>query len=415
MFLCKNLTLFIVLILLTGCTREPQVTPPPPLEVIVSLPVKELIEDWDGYTGLVEAKESPEIRPRVRGHIKEVKFKEGSEVKAGDLLFLIDDGPFKAQEKQAQGQLKLYQAKLKLADERIGILEPLVKSGSAAKQELDKALADKGEALGGIATSEGQIDEARLNIDYCRITAPISGRTSRAYLTKGNLVSATGESLLTTIVSVDPMYVYFDVNERALQRYQQHALEQARKDKKEGKDPAGETIKVQMALVADRGFPYQGVIDFIDNRVDPATATKKVRARFENPKLEHGGRALDPGMFARVRVAVTDRHPAILVADRAILTDQNLKYVLTVNKSKDNLVERVDIEPGRLQEDGLRVVDAGLAGDEWVIVEGVTMVRPGVSVAPREGPMPRRPGHKAPGEPTLKTLKEKTETTSKTK
>lgn len=361
----------------------------------MSQPVKELIEDWDIYTGLVDAKEKPEIRPRVRGHITAVKFKEGSEVKAGALLFTLDDGPFKAQEKQAQGQLKLYQAKLKLAQERIGILEPLVKSGSAAKQELDKVFADKGEAIGGIATAEGQIQEAQLNIDYCQITAPISGRVSRAYLTKGNLVNVTGENLLTTIVSVDPMYVYFDVNERALRRYQEHALEQSRRDKKEGTDPAGETIKVELSLTSDRGFPRKGVIDFIDNRVDPATGTIKVRAKFDNPKLESGSRTLTPGMFARLRVAISDRHKAILVADRAILTDQNLKYVLTVDKNKDNLVQRVDIEPGRLQEDGLRVIDNGLKGDEWVIVEGATMVRPGVTVAPRDAPMPHRPGPKS--------------------
>lgn len=391
---CRSIIFLVALSLLPGCMRQPEVTPPPPLEVIISQPLKEVIEDWDTFTGLVEAKESVEIRPRVRGHIKEVKFKEGAEVKEGDVLFLIDDGPFKAQEKQAEGQLKLYQAKLKLAQERIGILEPLVKSGSAAKQELDKVMADKGEAIAGMATAEGQIQEARLNTQYCRILAPISGHISRALLTKGNLVNAAGENLLTTLVSVDPMYVYFHVNERALLRYRNHMIALARKSK-EASNKSDADIKVQMGLTTDRDFPHKGIIDFIDNRVDPNTGTIKVRARFDNPKREDGRRLLAPGMFARIRAAVADPHPAILIADRAILTDQNMKYVLTVNRSKENLVERVDIDAGRLQDDGLRVIDAGLKGDEWIIVEGVTMVRPGVTVTPREGAMPRRPGHQA--------------------
>ncbi|MBM4069974.1 MAG: efflux RND transporter periplasmic adaptor subunit [Planctomycetes bacterium] len=389
---CSYSPCLFTLIMLTGCTREPQVTVPPPLEVIVSRPLKEVIEDWDTFTGLVEAKESVEIRPRVRGHIKEVKFKEGAEVKEGDVLFLIDDGPFRAQEKQADGQMKLYTAKLKLAQERIGILEPLVKSGSAAKQELDKVMADQGEAIAGMATAEGQIQEARLNTEYCRIVAPISGHISRAFLTKGNLVNAAGDNLLTTLVSVDPMYVYFHVNERALLRYRNHMIALASKNKDTGKK-SDMDIKVQMGLATDRDYPHKGIIDFIDNRVDSSTGTIKVRARFDNPKRADGRRLLAPGMFARIRAAVADPHPAILVADRAILTDQNMKYLLKVNRSKENLVERVDIEAGRLQEDGLRVVDAGLKGDEWIIVDGVTMVRPGVTVTPREGSMPRRPGH----------------------
>lgn len=394
-----------------GCSRDPPVAQTPPLEVVVSQPVKEKIEDWDTYTGLVEAKESVDIRARVRGHIKEVKFKDGAEVKEGAVLFLLDDGPFKAQEEQAKGQLKVQQAKLKLAEERIGILEPLVKTGSAAKQELDKALADKGEANGSIATAKAQIQEAKLNIDYCRITAPISGKTSRALLTKGNLVNATTENLLTTLVSVDPMYVYFHVNERALQRYREEAVKQARRDRagldkakvKDKGHPQDADIKVQMALINDRGFPRHGVIDFIDNRIDPSTGTIKVRARFKNDKQEGGQRPLVAGLFARVRVVVSDKYDAILVADRALLTDQSLKYVMVVNKEKSNLVERVDVAPGRLQEDGLRVIENGLKGNEWVIVDGVTLVRPGLLVAPQEGAMPRRPGLR-PAAPIVQKL-----------
>jgi RND family efflux transporter MFP subunit len=200
---------------------------------------------------------------------------------------------------------------------------------------------------------------------------------------------------LTTIVSVDPMYVYFDVNERAFQGYQK-ILEKAGKKTPHPTDKPA-TISpgdfpVQMALATDDEFPYKGYIDFVDNRVDPATGSKKIRAVFDNPILKDGRRRLSPGLFARVQFSLVPAYDAILVADRAILTDQNLKYVLVVDKDDKNTVKRVDVVPAaRLQKSGLRAIEAGLKGDEWVIVEGVNRARPGVPVAPKTGPMPHRP------------------------
>jgi RND family efflux transporter MFP subunit len=368
------------------------VAEPPPVEVVVCQPVKEKIEDWDVYTGTVDAKESVDIRSRVRGHIKEVLFKEGEEIPAGTDLFLIDSEPFQADLKQAKGQLGTWEAKLKLAEEKLVLYKPLADKGTISKEELLKAFADKGEAIGGIDTSRGKISEAEINIGYCKITSPIAGKAGEAVLTKGNLVNASGaDSLLTTVVAVDPMYVNFNVNERALLHYKKLLGEQAVKDPEAAKAAKGK-IPVELALTGDSGFPYKGIIDFVDNRVNPATGSVKVRARFDNPKDQGGSRALSSGLFARVRVTIAPSYAGILVADRAVLSDQSLKYVLVVNKAKNNLVERVDITAAnRLQASGLREVQAGLNGDEWVIVEGANRTRPGATINPKEGAMPRRP------------------------
>ncbi|HQR06169.1 MAG TPA: efflux RND transporter periplasmic adaptor subunit [Gemmatales bacterium] len=385
--------LLILPILLAGCSdRQPSVAEVPPVEVVVSQPIQEKIEGWDVYTGTVEARESVDVRSRVRGEIKEVFFKEGTEIAAGTELFLIDSGPFQADLNQAKGQLVTWEAKLKLAEERIALYKPLAEKGTVSKEELLKAYSDKGEAVGGIDASRGKILEAELNIGYCKITSPIAGKVGEAISTKGNIVSGSGsDSLLATVISVDPMYVYFNVNERALLNYRKLLNERAAKDPNTAKGEKPK-VPVQLALTGDISFPFKGIIDFVDNRVDPATGSIKVRARFENPKGPDGNRSLTSGLFARVRVAIAEPYQGILVADRAILTDQSLKYVLIVNKQKKNLVERVDITvSNRVQESGLREVQSGLKGDEWIIVEGVNRARPGVTVNPKEAAMPRRP------------------------
>ncbi len=384
-------------ITMTGCSREPPLAPTPPLEVVVSQPLSpgekpELIADWDVYTGNVEAKDSVEVRSRVRGHVKNVQFAEGEEIAAGTELYLLDSEPFQADLKQAKGQLTTWEAKLKLADEKIAFYKPLADKGTVSKEELLKVISDKGEALGGIDVARGKILEAEQNIGYCKIAAPIAGQVGEAWLSKGDLVNASGtNSLLTTVVAVDPMYVTVYVNERAYQRYRNLLSEKARKAPAAAKDGKLK-IPVELAVTGAENFPYKGYVDFVDNRVDPATGSIKVRAKFDNHKGPDGRRPLTSGLFARVRVTLAEPVPAILVADRAILTDQSLKYVLVVNKAKNNVVERVDvIASDRLQEDGRRAVEAGLKGDEWVIVEGVNRARPGVTVNPTEGKMPRRP------------------------
>jgi len=378
---------------LIGCApHQPAVTEVPPVEVVVAQPVKEKIDDWDVYTGTVESRESVDIRSRVRGEIKDVFFKEGTEIAAGTELFQIDSAPFQADLNQAKGQLVTWEAKLKLAEERVTLYKPLAEKGTVSKEELLKAYSDRGEAIGGIDAARGKILEAELNIGYCKIASPIAGKVGEAIFTKGNMVSGSGtDSLLATVIAVDPMYVYFNVNERALLNYRNQLKERAAKDPNalKGTPPK---IPVEMALTGDTRFPFKGIIDFVDNRVDPTTGSIKVRARFENPKGPDGNRPLTAGLFARVRVAITEPYQGILVADGAILTDQSLKYVLVVNKEKKNLVERVDVTASnRVQPSGLRQITAGLKGNEWVIVEGVNRARPGVTVNPKEGAMPQRP------------------------
>jgi RND family efflux transporter MFP subunit len=374
-----------------GCNRNAETVKPDPVAVVVAHPVSEKITDYDFYTGTVDARESVDVKSRVRGYIKEVRFKEGDEIAAGTVLFVIDSDPFEADLKVAEGMKKTWQAKLKAAEDKVAIYKPLAEKGTVAKEEVIKAVGDRDEAIGGIATAEGKILDAKLNIGYATIKAAIAGQVGEAKQTKGNLVNSSGEdSLLTTIVSVDPMYVYVYVNESAYQRYRKTIREWAEQDPKSPKDKL--KIPVEMSVGGENLFKYKGVVDFVDNRVDPGTSSIKVRARFDNPKGPDHKRPLTAGLFARVRVALTDPAPAILVADRVILSDQSLKYVLVVNKSKDNVVERVDVTiSDRVQQSGLRAITGGLKGDEWVIVEGVNRARPGITVNPKEGKMPRRP------------------------
>jgi RND family efflux transporter MFP subunit len=376
-----------------GCKRNAETVKPDPVAVVVAQPVLEKITDYDVYTGTVDARDSVDVKSKVRGYIKEVRFKEGDEIAAGTVLFVIDSDPFEADLEVAKGQKKTWEAKLKAAEDKVAIYKPLAEKGTVAKEEVIKAVGDRDEAIGNIASTEGKIREAKQNIDYCTIKSAIAGKVGEAKQTKGNLVNSSGESLLTTVVSVDPMYVYCYVNQSAYERYRKIILERAEKDPSSSKGEL--VIPVEMSVGGENLFKYKGVVDFVDNRVDPGTSSIKVRARFDNPKGPDHKRPLTAGLFARVRVALAEPTPAILVADRAILSDQSLKYVLVVNKSKDNVVERVDVTiSDRVQESGLRAVTAGLKGDEWVIVEGVNRARPGITVNPKEGKMPRRPAPK---------------------
>jgi RND family efflux transporter MFP subunit len=369
-------------LVMPGCNSEPPLAEPPPVEVIVAQPVSEKIADWETYTGTLDDKDKQEIRARVRGEIKEVMFKEGQEVEAGKVLFRIDSDPFEADLKQAQGQQTTWKAKLKAAEEKIAIYQPLADKGTVAKEELVNALAAKGEALGGIETAKGKVSEAEINIAFCKIRSQVAGRVGTAQLTKGNLVNPSSkESLLTTVIPVDPVYAYFDVNEQALRNYQKILAEQFARTKKEAK----QELPVEMALTGETNYGYKGTIAILDNKVDPNTSSIRVWARFANPKGPDGQRPLTPGMSARIRVTVAEPQAAILVPDRAILSDQSLKYVLVVDKAKDNVVKRVDITASeRLQPDGRRAIESGLKGDEWIIIDGVNRVRPGVSVKAAE-------------------------------
>lgn len=368
-----------------GCSKSSgdQPAPPKPPEVTVSQVVERTVTDAEEFTGRMEPVEYVEVRSRVRGYLNEIHFKEGQEVKAGAILFEIDPRTFEAELKNAEGQKAQWIAKRKKAEADVTRYEGLVPTGAASAQDLDKARAELGEAIAAIQSAEAAIDQAMLNVGFSKIVAPVDGQVGQALITRGNLVlsdSGGADALLTTIVSVDPIYVYFGVNERTLLRFRDRHRAARAADEKEP-TVAELKIPVQLALANDEGFPHTGVIDFADNRVDPGTGTIRVRATFDNSR-----RFFKPGLFARARVPISEPYKAMLVSEQALGTDQGQKYVLVVNDK--NLVERRFVKLGPLQDDGLQVVMDGLKSGEWIVVNGLQRARPGQPVTPQRGEMP---------------------------
>lgn len=363
-----------------GCAQQPP--PPsslPPLVVTISQPIERQVVDHDEYTGRTTAVEEVEVRARVSGYLVKVNFTEGAEVPKGELLFQIDPRPFQATLDAAKGQVAQWEAKRARAEADVARNQRLLPKGAASQKDLDNSISDLGEARAAIQSAQAAIEQATLSLEFTRITAPISGRISRTSITEGNLVTAD-TTLLTTIVSMHPMYAYFDVDERSMLRYQQLARERKRQSAREARVP------VLLKLANEEGFPHEGIIDFIDNRVDPTTGTIRTRGVFPNTN-----RVLTPGLFVRVRIPGSDTYTALLVADRTLGTDQGQKYVWIVNEQ--NVVEYRVVTPGSLQSDGLRVIQAGLKPDEWVIVNGLQRARPGVTVVPQRVEMSTQIAH----------------------
>jgi multidrug efflux system membrane fusion protein len=367
-----------------GCARKPpQVAPPEALAIPVSKPVVRKITDFVDFTGRTEAKQSVDIRPRTTGYLVEMPFEEGAEVKEGELLFVIDPRPYQAQLDQAQGQVNLYQAQLKLArttyarDRAINNLTP----GAISRQQLDQDEAAVEEADARVKAYEKNMETYKLNHEFTRVVSPISGMVSRYYLTLGNLVNQD-QTLLTTVVSLDPMHAYFDMDEATLLRI--------RKAINEGKirrrRASGLRVPVFMGLQGEADFPHEGSINFVNNQLNPTTGSILVRGVFPNPKPPGGTRLLSAGMFVRIRLPIGEPHDAILVVDRAISSDQGIKFVYVVDK--ENKVQYRRVTTGSLQDDGLRVIAEGLQPAEWVVVGGLQQIRPRMQIQPERGPMP---------------------------
>ncbi|MBP7937002.1 MAG: efflux RND transporter periplasmic adaptor subunit [Phycisphaerae bacterium] len=373
-----------ILAVASGCDGDKtgqQAAAPPPPEVTISQVVSRDVTDFGEFTGRTSATVSVDIRARVSGYLDEITFKDGQEVKKGDVLFQIDPRPFKAALENALGQKAQWEAKLARAKADVQRYEKLVPTGAATPQDLDKAKADMGEATAAIQSAEATIDTAKLNLEFARIVAPANGQISSSDISTGNLVLADNDKL-TTIVSLDPMFVNFDVNERDLLRLR----ESSRASRPPGEAlPDIGTLKVPVfvGLANEQGYPHQGVIDFADNQVDPTTGTISARGTFDNSK-----RIFKPGLFTRVRVPIGDPYKALLVAERAIAIDQGTKHVLTVDDK--NTVQQRFIEPGPLQDDGLRVIKSGVQAGDWVVVNGLQRARPGKPVNPQRAEMPTR-------------------------
>lgn len=346
---------------------------PPPAVSAAEVVVREVAE-WDEFTGRLEAVDSVSIQPRVAGYIESVNFKEGAEVKKGDVLFVIDQRPFKAELARAEAELARARARAQLADAQAARARQLLATNMISQDEADERYAAQTQAAADIRAAEANLAVAKLDMEYTVIRSPIDGRAGRALVTPGNLVSG-GEmvpnaTLLTTVVSLDPMYVYFDADEQTYLRYGAMARSGKRPSSREVANP------VQIGLANEEGFPHEGRMDFVDNAVDPATGTIRARA-----VLDNHDRIFTPGLFARVRVIGSGKFQAILIDDKAVLTDQDRKYVYVLGPN--NVAERRDIKPGRIV-DGLRIVTEGLSAGDKVIIHGVQKVFfPGMPVAPQ--------------------------------
>ena len=345
----------------------------PPAEVSVANVVQRTITDSDEFTGRIEAVNYIEIRPRVAGYLDAVHFREGSVVNRGDLLFTIDDREYNASINVARANLERAKTRVVLAQQELDRSELLIAARAISAEEADQRRGELLQAVADVNSAEAQLIQADLNLDFSRITAPIDGRIGEALIRPGNLISP-GETLLTTLVSIDPVYVTFEGDEDAYIKYRSQVPAAG-----EGQpDLAPNTVEV--ALSADADFPYHGKLNFIDNQVDPSTGTFLGRAVLPNPDG-----VLVPGLFARVRLFGRNEYQALLIHDMAVLTDQDRKYVYVVGAN--NTAERRDVVLGGAF-DGLREVVNGLSVGDQVVVNGVGKIFfPGAPIAPGVVPM----------------------------
>lgn len=364
---------------LQGCKSEATTAAAPvPIEVSVAAALERDVAEWDEFTGRLEAVESVEVRPRVTGYIESVNFTEGSLVRKGDLLFVIDPRPYRAELAKAEAELTRAHARVELAESDVNRSDKLRAIKAVSQEEYDQRVNAAREAGANVAAAAAAVDAVRLNLEFTRVIAPISGRVSKAIVTAGNLVSGGSNqaTLLTTVVSVDPIYVSFEGDEQIYLKYHDLARRAAREF---GVERAN---AVQMGLANEAGYPHVGSFVFVDNQIDPRTGTIRARAAFDN---KDG--FFTPGLFARVKLLGQDSFKAVLVDDRAVGTDQSQKFVLVVDK--DNKVAYRTVKVGRLT-DGLRIVTEGLSPGESVVVNGLQRVRPGAVVAPQRVAMDAR-------------------------
>lgn len=356
-----------ILVLLAACgdTREVP-NSHAPSTVTVAPVIAQTITEWDEFTGRLKAPESVELRPRVSGYIERVAFSEGTVVKAGDLLFNIDDRPFKAEVARLQANLANAQSELTLRSTEYQRAKTLSLKGAIAQELVDNRLAAYQQAQAAQQSAAAALQLAELNLSYTRVVAPIDGRVSNAMITRGNFVSA-GQSLLTTIVSTDYLYAYFDADEQAYLKYARLAKEGTRPSSRDVRNP------VLLGLASENNYPHHGYIDFVDNRIDPQTGTIKGRAVFDN---QQG--LLLPGLFARIKLIGSATYQGILVDDKAIASDLNQKYVLVVDSN--HVVQYRAVELGEKLA-GLRIIKSGLNAEDRIIIKGLQKVGAGDTVA----------------------------------
>jgi RND family efflux transporter MFP subunit len=352
-----------------GCVRHGPPQQPPPPKVTVENPVRRQVTDRREYTGFIDAVESVNIVARVRAFLTKINFQEGTEVKKGDLLYELDPREFDAAVKQAQADIVRLQATLAQAESEVKRVEPLRATGAVTAEEVVARQTTRDIAKAQLQQAQAALINAQLQLSYTKITAPIDGRIGRTLVTVGNLVGYAEPTLLTTLVRMDPMYVYFDAPEADYLEYRK--LMQT-----EDLPPAEQqSTPLFVGLATDRDFPHQGTIDFRANTVTQSTGTIQIRGVLPNPH-----RTLVPSLYARVRVPFGKPQERLLVPEAAIQADQHGRYVLVV--TADNIVENRPVTVGITTDDHMVVIEKGVSADDRVIVNGIQKARPGATVEP---------------------------------
>ena len=364
--------LFIILmsVVFYACGEKSEYIEPPAPEVTVSKPLIRNVTEYLEFTGSTRAIEEIEIRARVEGFLESVHFEDGDFVKEGQLLFIIDPKPFKAEVENARGRLAKHKAQLERATKEYQRNLTLFRQSAASEANVVKWRGEMGESKGTVLASQAALDKALLDLSYCTIRAPIDGRISRKKVDIGNLVGAGEFTLLTTIRQWEPIYAYFSINERDLLA----VMKRAREEGITADNP--DKIPLELGLANETGFPHRGHLNFVDSTVDPGTGTMLLRGVFPNPGPPH---VLVPGLFVRVRLPINESENALLVTERALGLDQGGRYLLLVDN--ENKVDQRYVQIGDLK-DGMRVIREGLKPEDRVVVKGIQRAIPGAKVTP---------------------------------
>ena len=361
---------------LSSCNKEAESTAPPPLVTVAPVQERE-IQDFVVFTGRTEAVQAVDIRARVSGYLTETKFKDGQDVKKGAVLFVIDPRPYQADLDRAQAEFDKAQADLQLAGIEYNRSRELRQKNAISAQDFDSKSAAYLKAQGGLASAKADLDTAKLNLEFTKITSPIDGQTSKAAVTPGNLVTPDMKEPLTVIVSTDTIYAYADIDERQLLKFirlQNSAHKEGEVTETVPEQNQTPKTPISLQLADEKGFPHEGVIDFADNRLNSSTGTILLRGLFPDKS-----NLLGPGMFVRLRIPGGPKYKALLVPQESIGTDQGQKSIFVVQA--DGTVDYRRVEPGAIQDDGWRAVTGPLKAGENVIVEGLMKARPGEKVA----------------------------------
>ncbi|MFK8067592.1 MAG: efflux RND transporter periplasmic adaptor subunit [Gammaproteobacteria bacterium] len=342
---------------------------PPPMPVTIAFPEKRTITEWNEYTGRFEASQHVEIRSRISGYLNEIHFKDGQFVKEGDLLFTIDPRPYEAIAQAAKAELFRAETEYSLAAQELGRAKRLVKKKAMSQEEVDVRNSSMKTSKASIAAAKASVRSAELEVEYCQITAPISGRVSNRRIDVGNLIQLGGIQNLTTIVAQTPIYFVFDVSESDYLKYIRQGSN--------SNNMFDQALAIDVKLLDETAFEHRGKLDFVDTQLDDASGTIRIRATFDN----NAGGLLLPGVFGRARISAGPAAEALLIPDHAILSDMDKKIVMTVDK-QDQVVPK-QVELGSIH-DGLRLIRSGLTEQDRVITEGLLRVRPGSKVAPHK-------------------------------